>query len=177
MYVRSMSGNDLQAAVTALRAAFDAVAACDVDLLTRSDLVAALDELEALGCQLPTVSHRMLARLQAEATPKEMGAKSWKEVLSVRWRISTTEANRRLTEAALLAPRPALTGPSLPPELPATAAAQALGLINGEHVEVIRKAVGRLPGFVDVATREQFEVTLAARRSVWVRRNSRTQRT
>ncbi|UUO01453.1 hypothetical protein M4D79_23780 [Mycolicibacterium novocastrense] len=52
-----------------------------------------------------------------------MGAKSWKEVLRVRWRISTSEANRRLSEAALLAPRQAVTGPSLPPALPATAVA------------------------------------------------------
>ncbi|WP_193047213.1 HNH endonuclease signature motif containing protein [Mycolicibacterium baixiangningiae] len=160
MYVRIMSGNDLQAAVAALRAAFDEVAACNVDLLARSDLVEALDELETLGCQLPTISHRLLARLQNEATPKEMGAKSWKDVLSIRWRISTSEANRRLTEAALLAPRQALTGPSLPPVLPATAAAQAHGLINGEHAEVIRKAVDKLPGFVDAVTREQFEVNL-----------------
>ncbi|MCV7414585.1 13E12 repeat family protein, partial [Mycolicibacterium litorale] len=149
MYVRSMSGNDLQAAVTALRAAFEAVAACDVDLLTRPDLVAALDDLETLWCRLPTMSHRLLARLQSEATPQQMGAKSWKEVLMVRWRISGTEA-----------PRQALTGPSLPPLLPATATAQSLGLINGEHVEVIRKAVDKLRGWVDTATREQFEVTL-----------------
>ncbi|WP_185292837.1 HNH endonuclease signature motif containing protein [Mycolicibacterium litorale] len=160
MYVRSMSGEALRDAVSALRAAFDEVASCDVTLLDRPELVAALDELETLWCQLPTMSHRMLARLQAEATPKDMGAKSWREVLSVRWRISTSEANRRLTEAAVLAPRQALTGPALPPELPATAAAQALGLINGEHVEVIRKAVDKLPGFVDAVTREQFEVTL-----------------
>ncbi|MGE2714424.1 HNH endonuclease signature motif containing protein [Mycolicibacterium litorale] len=160
MYVRSMSGQDLQAAVTALRAAFDEVAACDVDLLDRPELVAALDELETLWCQLPTMSHRLLARLQTEATPRQMGAKSWKEVLTVRWRMSGTEAHRRLTEASLLAPRQAVTGPSLPPLLPATATAQAHGLINSEHVEVIRKAVDRLPGFVDVATREQFEVHL-----------------
>lgn len=99
MYVRIMSRETLRDALTAFRAAFDDLAACDVDLLTRPDLVEALDELEALWCQLPAVSHRMLARLQAEATPKEMGAKSWKDVLSIRWRISGTEANRRLTEA------------------------------------------------------------------------------
>src|SRR5690606_35988955 len=134
-----MSGSDVQAAVTALRAAFDDVAACDVDLLTRPDLVAALDELETLGCRLPALSYRLLARLQAETTPPQVVAKSWKEVLAVRWRISTSEAHRRLTEAAVLAPRQAMTGESLPPALPATAAAQAHGLINAEHVEVIRK--------------------------------------
>ncbi|UUO01452.1 13E12 repeat family protein [Mycolicibacterium novocastrense] len=35
-----------------------------------------------------------------------------------------------------------------------------MGLINDEHVDVIRKAVDRLPGFVDAPTREQFEVDL-----------------
>ncbi|MCV7152072.1 DUF222 domain-containing protein [Mycobacterium pyrenivorans] len=160
MYVRVMSGEALQEAVTALRAAFDALTACDVDLLTRSDLVEPLDELESLSCQLPALRNRMLARLQAEATPQQMGAKSWKDVLAIRWRISTSEAHRRLTEAAVLAPRRALTGASLPPLLPATAAAQAHGLINNEHVEVIRKAVAKLPGFVDAVTRAQFEVGL-----------------
>ncbi|ULE34271.1 HNH endonuclease signature motif containing protein [Mycobacterium sp. IDR2000157661] len=160
MYVRSMSREALRAAVTAVAAAVEELAACDVELLTRSELVSALDDLETVGCRLPSVNHRLLARLQAEATPQEMGAKSWKEVLAVRWRISTSEANRRLTEAALLAPRRALTGPSLPPMLPATALAQAHGLITGEHVEVIRKAIDRLPGFADAATREQFEVDL-----------------
>ncbi|KUI16332.1 hypothetical protein AU191_00035, partial [Mycolicibacterium acapulense] len=76
-----MSGSDLQDAITGLRAAYEKVAACEVDLLTRPDLVTALDELEGLGCRLPAMSHRLLARLQTEATPQQMGAKSWKEVL------------------------------------------------------------------------------------------------
>ncbi|WP_157576418.1 DUF222 domain-containing protein, partial [Mycobacterium sp. GA-2829] len=160
MYVRCMSSNGLQDAVTALRAAYEAVAACEVDLLDKTELLAALDELETLSCQLPTMSHRLLARLQAEATPQQLGAKSWKEVLTVRWRISSSEAHRRLTEAAVLAPRQALTGPSLPPVLAATAAAQALGCITAKHVEVIRKAVDKLPAWVDTVTREQFEVNL-----------------
>lgn len=160
MYVRVMSGNGLQVAVTALHAAFDEVAGCEVDLSTRSELLEALDELETLWCRMPSVSHRMLARLQAEATPRDLGAKSWKEVLALRWRISTGEAHRRLTEAAVLAPRQALTGPSLPPALPATAAAQAHGLINGEHVEVIRRAMAKVPDFVDTPTRERIEVDL-----------------
>ncbi len=161
MYVRSMSGTAvLQEAVTALRAAFDAVAACDIDLLTRAELIGPLDELETLGCQLPSVSQRLLARLQAEATPQQLGAKSWKDVLTVRWRISAAEANRRLNEAAVLAPRRTITGEPLPAALPATAAAQDLGLITSEHVAVIRAAVKKLPSFVDAATAAQFEVDL-----------------
>ena len=160
MYVRVVSGEGLRAAVAAVAAAVDELAACEIDLLTRSDLVEALDELETLGCRLPAVNARLLARLQAEATPQQLGAKSWKEVLSVRWRISTSEAHRRLTEASWVAPRQPITGPALPPVLPATARAQAQGLINAEHVSVIGKAVNKLPGFVDQTTREQFEITL-----------------
>ena len=86
-----------------------------------------LDDLETLTCQLPAQSHRMLARLQAETTAKEMGAKSWKDVLGIRWRISPTEAARRLTEAAELGPRRTLTGEPLEPVLACTALAQGTG--------------------------------------------------
>ena len=44
--------------------------------------------------------------------------------------------------------------------LAATAAAQARGQITAEHVEVIRKSIAKLPGFVDACTREQFEADL-----------------
>jgi hypothetical protein len=120
-------GVDLRAAVAGLRAAFDEVAACEVDLLTRPDLVEALDDFETLGCQLPTLNHRLLARLQTEATPQEMGAKNWRQVLAVRCLISTGEAHRRLTDAALLAPAtpsPARLCPRCcrpPPQRPPTA--------------------------------------------------------
>ena len=103
-----MSGTVVQEALAAMRAAHDALAACDIDSLTPTELLAAGDALQTLTCQLPTQSHRLLARLQAEATPKEMGAKSWKDVLRIRWRISSSEAHRRLTEAALLGPRRSL---------------------------------------------------------------------
>ncbi|PQD99852.1 hypothetical protein CYL16_16340 [Mycobacterium sp. EPG1] len=160
MYVRVMSRTDVQDAVSALRAAFDTVAGCDLELLTRDELLATMDELESLGCRLPGLGHRLLARLQTETTAREMGAKSWKDVLRIRWRISVTDANRRLTEASVLAPRPSVTGPALPPLLPATAIAQERGLINPEHVEVIRKSAAKLPSWVDSTTREQFEVDL-----------------
>ncbi|BBX71205.1 hypothetical protein MPSYJ_46660 [Mycolicibacterium psychrotolerans] len=155
-----MSGTDLQAAVAAVVDAVDALAGCDSDLATGTELVEVLDELETVWCRLPALRHRLLARLQTETTPQQMGAKNWKDVLAIRWRITTAEAHRRLSDAALLAPRQPVTGPPLPPVLHATSVAQAQGLINAEHVEVIRKAVDKLPGFVDTTTREQFEVDL-----------------
>ncbi len=135
----------MQATVAALRAAHDELAALPIDALTKPELVGVLDELETLTCQLPTQSHRMLARLQAETTAKEMGAKSWRDVLAIRWRISSTEAGRRLDEAAQLGPRRTLTGEPLEPVLPCTALAQAHGLINREHVQGCARGDGAHP--------------------------------
>ncbi|MGA5543973.1 DUF222 domain-containing protein [Mycobacterium sp. NPDC051198] len=159
MYVRFMVAGAVQA-VAGLRAAYDAFAGCDFGSLTRAELVAVLDEYETLTCQMPAVAHRLLAHLQAGSTAQELGAKTWNEVLRIRWRLSTTEASRRLGEAAELGPRRSLTGDPLPAELPVVAAAQGAGLINGDHVKVLRDAVHRLPGFVDQVTREQFEADL-----------------
>lgn len=155
-----MGAEAVQAAIAAMRAALDELAALPIEALTKSELVGALDDLETFSCRLPVQSHRLLARLQCEATAKQMGAKSWRQVLAHRWRISTSEAGRRLEEAALLGPRRSLTGEALDPVLPCTAMAQGRGLINDEHVEVLRKAMACLPAAVDTLTRGQIEVDL-----------------
>ncbi|MDV3123682.1 HNH endonuclease [Mycobacterium sp. 21AC1] len=159
MYVRCMEGG-VVAAIAGLRAAFDAFAACEVESLTRAEVFAVLDEYETLRCQLLSPSHRLLAQLQTECSPRELGAKSWNEVLRIRWRLSTAEAGRRLAEAAELGPRRTLTGEPLPPLLAAVAAAVQAGLINADHVKVLREVIGRLPGFIDPTTCEQFEADL-----------------
>src|SRR5262245_43316704 len=156
-----MSADAVEASLAALRVAYDEFAALPIDALTKPELVEALDELETLANQMPTQSHRMLARLQAETTAKEMGAKTWRDVLAIRWRISTSEAGRRLDEAAQLGPRRTLTGEPLEPILPCTALAQAHGSINREHVKVVREAMDRIPPTVDSLTRAQIEVDLA----------------
>ena len=151
---------EVQAAMTALRCAHDAVAALSVDALTAADLLGVLDDLETLTCQLPAQGHRLLTRLQAETTPKALGAKSWREVMAVRWRISPSEAGRRLEEAGLLASRQTLIGAPLDPVLPCTAIAQSHGLVNREHVHVLADAMDRIPPAVDAVTRGQIEADL-----------------
>lgn len=155
-----MGAHAVRDAVAALRAAHDQLAALPIDLLTRAEIVDVLDELETLDCQMPVQSHRMLAHLQSETTAKEMGAKSWRQVLATRWRISSTEAGRRLDEAALLGPRRSLTGEPLEPVLPCTALAQAQGLINREHVKVMRESMDRIPPAIDGVTGAQIEADL-----------------
>src|SRR5215213_5972014 len=92
--VRVMQAEVLRAKVAAFRAAYDEVAACLIDTVTHGDLLPEMDELEALVCQVPTLRHRMLAQLQAQTTPRELGAKSWREVVMTRWRLSGAEASR-----------------------------------------------------------------------------------
>jgi Domain of unknown function (DUF222) len=147
-------------AMANLCAAYDAFDACDLDSLTGSEVVSMIDDYQTLACRMPTQWHRLLTRLQAETTSAQMGAKSWNEVLRIRWRLSSAEASRRLHEAAELAARTSLVGQSLAPVLPAVAAAQADGLITGEHVTAIREAIKALPSWVDTITRAQFEVDL-----------------
>lgn len=155
-----MGAAEVQTAIAALRAAHHALAAMPVDPLTVPELLGVLDEIETLTCQLPAHGHRFLTRLQAETTPKELGAKSWRNVLATRWRISTSEAGRRLDEAAVLGPRRTLTGEPLDPVLPCTAAAEAHGVINSEHVKVIREAMNGIPPAIDTITRAQIESDL-----------------
>jgi hypothetical protein len=158
MYVRIMTSGPVHEALTALRAAYDALADADIDLLTGTELLDVLDDVQTRTCRLPSQHHRLLARLQIESTPQQLGAKSWRDVLMTRWRLSCEEANRRLSETALLGPRHTLTGAPLAPHLAATATAQQLGFLTPEHVTIIRTALKRLPGWVDPATREAIEV-------------------
>jgi hypothetical protein len=153
-----MSSNRVLAAVAALRAAHDELDACDFDTLSTTETVAVLDALQDAECRTPAHRHRALAHLQQQTTAIEMGAKSWRDMLAIRWRLSGSEAGMRLTQAALLGPRRSVTGEVLAPTLPAVAVAQRMGFLTNEHVEIIRKGIGKIPGWVQPSERDQIEV-------------------
>ena len=133
-----MSSGRVATAVAAYVAAAAELAALDCDGFTHRELLELLGELETVAWQMPTLQHRVIARLQREASAVELGAKSLKAVLTERLRISGKDAARRLAEAKELGPRTAFTGEPLAPLLAETAAAQAAGTIGPEHVEIIR---------------------------------------
>ena len=68
-----MSAVAVREAMANLCAAYDAFDACDLDALTRSELLSVMDDLETLTCRMPTQTHRLLARLQAETSPRRDG--------------------------------------------------------------------------------------------------------
>jgi uncharacterized protein DUF222 len=117
--------------------------------------------METLTWRLPTIGHRAIARLAAEASPIELGAKNLASVLAERLRISTAEACRRIKDAAQLGPRRSISGEPLAPTLEHTATAQARGHIGPEHVKIIRHFFDDLPDAVDYQTRETAEADLA----------------
>ena len=153
-----MSSDRVLAAVAALRAIHDELDACEFDALNAAETVSLLDALEESECRTKAHRHRALAQLQQQTTAVEMGAKSWRDVLAIRWRLSGREAGMRLTQAALLGPRRTVTGEVLAPTLEAVAVAQRMGFLTNEHVENIRKGIAKIPGWVQQSERDQIEV-------------------
>lgn len=149
------------AALDAVEAAYEKFAALSLDGLTVPELLAVLSRREVVAWRQPAVDHGVIARLAAECSPSQLGAKNLTDVLSRRLRISRREARRRIGEAQDLGPRMAMTGQALEPVLANTAQEQARGRIGPEHVQVIRRFFAALPNRVDFGTREHAEADLA----------------
>jgi hypothetical protein len=118
--------------------AWDKVAASPAADMPAPELLVALERVERVRRLLPAVEHTVLSQLQSQTTPIAVGAKSWRAVLTHRLGISGADAGLRLADAAVLGPRQSMTGETLPPVLPTTAAAQAHGEIGADHVAVVR---------------------------------------
>lgn len=144
-----------------LDAVWDKLASLPVDALAAPQVLTVLDRLEVHRRRQPAAEHALLNHLQSQSTAKEMGAKSWRAVLSARLGISGADAGRRLGDAAALGPRRGVTGDPLEPMLPGTAAAQGRGEIGAEHISVVRDFLDHLPADVDPGTRAQAEAQLS----------------
>ena len=147
-------------ALTGLEAAVDTLAGVSFDGLTAPEVVRVLARLETVYRKQPVVSHRLIGTLVRDGSARDLGAKSVTEVLTTALRISPKDAKRRLTDAAELGDRTALTGEPMPPLLPHVAAGQAAGLVGAEHVSIIRGFLKDLPVWVDGPTRELAETQL-----------------
>jgi hypothetical protein len=161
MEMRTSDVEAVMAALDELEMAWDKLATLPVRALGPGQTLDVLDRLETHRRRQPAAENALLVHLQSQAIPKDLGAKSWRAVLSQRLGVSGFDAGRRLAEAAALGPRRAVTGEPLEPQLPGTAAAQARGEIGTEHVTVIRDFIEHLPTEVDPATRSAAESQLA----------------
>lgn len=91
-----MRSNSVADVLTAVEATYKEVAGLRLDALSRTDLYALIDRLDRLDRQRAELDRRLMGRLIADG-----GGPSAKDVAR-RLRISTGEAQRRLTEAAHL---------------------------------------------------------------------------
>ena len=156
----SSSREEIVGVFDALDAVVDCACELSFDALTTPERLRLLDRLERVTRRLLVPQHALINQLTEQADDTELGARL-PRALADRLHITRSEANRRVAEAADLGPRRALSGESLPPLLTATADAQRAGHIGASHVQVIRTFVHRLPGCVDIETREKAEAHLA----------------
>ena len=161
MEMRTPDVEAVLCALDELEVAWDKLASLPVQALGAERVLDVLNRLETHRRRQPATENALLVHLQSQCAAKEMGAKSWRAVLSQRLGISGSDAGRRLAEAAQLGPRRAVTGEPLEPQLPGTAAAQARGEIGTEHVAVIRGFMEHLPPNVDPGTRAAAESQLS----------------
>ena len=152
----------------AVLAAFDAydaackqLAALDFTRMTPAELFELQSRREHRARTTAVADHRILSALQAQAAPKDIGARSWPEILCTRLRISKDEADRRLADARDLGPRHGMNGELLEPHMAACADELATGTINREHVHEIRKALTAAAKHADPAACAELERVLA----------------
>jgi len=143
-----------------LDAAMDRLCGLSFDVLTTPERLRVLARFETAARRLRVPGHALINQLAEQAGDEELGGRL-ADALANRLRISRSEANRRIAEAADLGERRALTGETLAPQLTATAESQRAGRIGDGHVTVIRGFFRRLPDDVDLLTRQAAEADLA----------------
>lgn len=159
--VPAISDVSVLAAVESMEAAWLSVTKVPSGALVDADKRALLVRMETLSRAMYGTSHTWLTELVESDGLAVMPERTNASRLACLLRINAGVAGKRIAMAAKLAARRALTGESLEPVYPSTAAALCGGHIDAAHAVVIDKFFGRLPAAIDLETREQSEVLLA----------------
>lgn len=137
------------AAVESVRAGVDDLLAADLSSLSGLEVVELLDALEQQTRRLAAVDARVLAEVSERGTAGELGRTSVDDLLTVRLRVSRVEAKRRVRRASELAPRRAVTGERLDPQLAETSAAVRAGEISGDHAIEVGRSLDDIPAHLE----------------------------
>jgi hypothetical protein len=144
---------NLDTAVTALTGA-------RLDTMNTGQRLAAIAAINQIVRRLAGVENELLAGLQREATPAELGDGLTSTLARV-MRVTKAEAGRRVRDADDVAARTGLTGEPLTPRFPATAAGVNTGLLDRTHVREIHRFFDLLPNGIPVDERDRTEEFLA----------------
>jgi Domain of unknown function (DUF222) len=147
----------IDAALDAIDAAHEVLRATSSDLLGNAFRVDVAERLETQERTNRGLMYRFFGEIADP--PDESGSiAAMRAALWARLRITPHEITRRCKLAARIRPRRSLTGPPLPPELPALAGAVEAGAVGEDHIRVVCRAVDVLPAGVspsDVTTAER----------------------
>jgi hypothetical protein len=145
-----------------LSTAIDALAALDLTTLSRDELVGLTRAVETQRRRLPVVDHRLVAELDSRGVAFGLGCVSTAALLRAALRLAPTDAKARVSAAADLGPRRAVSGEALPPLFARVAAAQAEGAISARHATVIVDAIDELPAQAQAEHAAAIEERLVA---------------
>ena len=154
-----VSDPDLAGLVEAVESAVAELAEQASVAWSNADRRAVIQRMETVSRSVTAYSHTWLNELIAQ---HGLDVYPGSVPCSVAWmlRITPRTAGARVRLAAELGDRTALSGEPLPPLLPHTAAAVRAGLLDAQHVQMIREFFRHLPASVDPQTRDRAEQQL-----------------
>jgi Domain of unknown function (DUF222) len=154
----------IDAALDAIDAAHDLLRGTPSDLVGNGFRVDVADRLETQERANRGLMYRIFAEI-ADPPDATGSAAQTRSVLWQRLRITPNEITRRFKLAVRVRPRRSISGPPLPSELPALAAAVEAGVLGDDHIRAICRAVDVLPGCVSPDDVTAAERTLVAQAS------------
>lgn len=132
-----------------------------LDHLDNGELLGFLQQFEAVRNRMPVVDHRLLVEAGKRDLATWSGQGRLTRLLTSALRISPGEAGRRVRAAEQLGPRVSMLGAPLSPARPVLAAAQQVGEVTPEQVQIILVGLAKVdrPGY-DPAEIDRGEATL-----------------
>jgi hypothetical protein len=117
-------------------------------------------EVEVLRRRLDCFDHRLVAELDTRGLADRELLRSTPALLAQLFTISPGEASRRARESRELAPGVTPSGAPVPPGRPELAQAREAGAISGDHVQLVLRALDRLPGSLAPSVVAEAETVL-----------------
>jgi hypothetical protein len=121
----------------------------------------ALREVEVVSRKAQSVMLDLVAEIDSRGVAGRAGFGATQRLLASVLHLSMAEARMRVEHAGMVGARSTLSGETLPPRLPATAAALAAGEIGTGQLRVITETMTLLPASVPEPARERIEADLA----------------
>ncbi|MCH9721600.1 MAG: HNH endonuclease [Actinomycetia bacterium] len=154
----------VRADLAVIDAAQDRLRSTCTDLAGNAFRIEVAERLEKQQRTNRGLSYRMFGEVAAPVDshedPRLPAGVKMRDLLGARLHLTRGEVTRRFRIAARIRPRRSLTGPPLPPELPALATAVQAGEVGEDHIAAVCRGLDALPAAVSAADRDAAERTL-----------------